>query len=362
MGSKKSVEYQPVVAIPPGETIKENMEFLGMNQIELAARLDITTKHLCNILKGNAPITYDTALGLETVIGPKAEFWMSLEAGYQLNRTRIQRAQEIEEELKLLQHIPYGQMSDHGWVKPTPDKIERVLNCREFFAVSSLSSIKPSYSAMMRQHQSIKEVSDYAVLAWLRRAEILGMERQVDTFNKRNLKQLVPIFRALTLEEPESFLPKLEDACAQCGVALVLVESLKKSYVCGATIWRNNRAILALSARGKRLDSFWFTFFHELIHILEHTKKESHINFDRDDNEVQADRMASSYLISDNQYQYFITKYDYSNKAAIRNYAAEIGFAPCILVGRLLKDGLLEYKFYNDMRPMFTFPESSPPT
>ncbi|HHV16763.1 MAG TPA: helix-turn-helix domain-containing protein [Gelria sp.] len=38
------------------------MEFLGMDQEELAARLGITSKHLSNILNANAPITYETAL------------------------------------------------------------------------------------------------------------------------------------------------------------------------------------------------------------------------------------------------------------------------------------------------------------
>lgn len=63
---------------------------MGMNQKELAARLDITPKHLSNIINGNAPITYDTALKLERVIGPSAEFWMNLETNYQLTKARLE--------------------------------------------------------------------------------------------------------------------------------------------------------------------------------------------------------------------------------------------------------------------------------
>lgn len=83
-GDNKS--FTPSVAIAPGETIKENMIFLGMNQSELAARLGITQKDLSNILNGSAPITYETALKLETVLGASAQFWMNLEANYQLNQ------------------------------------------------------------------------------------------------------------------------------------------------------------------------------------------------------------------------------------------------------------------------------------
>jgi len=55
----------------------------------LAARLGITTKHLSNILNGLDPITHDTALKLESVIGPSTEFWMELESNYQLNKIRL---------------------------------------------------------------------------------------------------------------------------------------------------------------------------------------------------------------------------------------------------------------------------------
>ena len=67
----------PAVAIPSGVTVKENMEFLCMHQKEQATRLDITEKHLNNIINGNSPVTYDTGFKLKTVIGPNAESWMN---------------------------------------------------------------------------------------------------------------------------------------------------------------------------------------------------------------------------------------------------------------------------------------------
>ena len=60
MGNKKDdASFMPALAIPPGETIRENMRYLGMNQKELALRLDLTTKHLSNVLNGKDSITYD---------------------------------------------------------------------------------------------------------------------------------------------------------------------------------------------------------------------------------------------------------------------------------------------------------------
>ena len=50
ISKKDNRGFEPVIAIPPGATIRENMGFLGMNQRELAVRLDNTEKHLSNIL------------------------------------------------------------------------------------------------------------------------------------------------------------------------------------------------------------------------------------------------------------------------------------------------------------------------
>lgn len=96
VSKKENSEFMPTVAIPPGDTIKENMDYLGMSQKELAARLGITEKHLSNIINGNSPITYDTALKLESVIGPSADFWMNLETRYQLNKARLEKEDELK--------------------------------------------------------------------------------------------------------------------------------------------------------------------------------------------------------------------------------------------------------------------------
>lgn len=216
-----------------------------------------------------------------------------------------------------------------------------------------MSSIKPSYAVAFRTHKQVREISDFGVLAWLRRAELKGLNVEVKKFNKRKLKSLIPTFRELTLKEPAEFYPEMKRLCAECGVALVLVPYLPKTYICGATIWRNNKAILSLSVRGKRADVFWFTFFHELAHLINHSSNEFHISFDNEDGEDEADHLASNYLISEKQYKNFIEEYDYTDKIQIINYSHEIGISPCILLGRLQHDKLIGYQYYNDLKPSF---------
>ncbi len=53
-----------------------------MTQAELARRAGLTPKAISGIIKGREPITPDTALALERVLGTPASFWCNLERNY----------------------------------------------------------------------------------------------------------------------------------------------------------------------------------------------------------------------------------------------------------------------------------------
>lgn len=354
VNKKENNSFKPMIAIPPGETIKENMEFLGMSQKELAVRIGITEKHLSNILNGKAAITYDTALNLESVLGPSAEFWIELESGYQLDKARLEKENELAIDLNVLKDIKYNEMSKRGWIRNTSIRAERVINCREFFGVANLSLI-PRTAAVMFRKNEIGDETNLNILAWLREAELQGMKVETDDFDKNKLRKFIPKFRELTLESANEFYPKIKKLCAECGVALVLVEDLPGNGICGATIWRNGKAILALTVRGKRADIFWFTLFHELAHIINHKKEQCDINFDDKSSKIEkeANDIARDYLIPNHLYNEFVEKYDVNSKLDIIKYSKMIGIAPSILTGRLMFDGYISYDQFSELRPSF---------
>lgn len=355
MGNKKeNNEFLPMIAIPPGETIKENMEFLGMTQKELAARMGITEKHVSAILNGKASITYDTAINLENIFGPSAEFWMELENGYQLDKARLAKENELAVDLEILKGIKYNNMAKNGWVEKTTSRKERVSNCRKFFGVANLSLISDATAVMFRK-KTCETEKNLNILAWLRQAELSGMKVTTSEFNRRKLMKLIPVFRKLTLKHASEFYPKMRELCAECGVALVLVEDLPGNGISGATIWKKNKPILALTVRGKRADIFWFTFFHEIAHIINHKKDQYNISFDKDDFELEkeANELARDYLIPNDLYKKFLENYSFNNKEHIIRYSKEIDIAPSILVGRLMFDEYISYDQFSDLRPSF---------
>jgi addiction module HigA family antidote len=96
MGNKRENKYMPDKVFPPGDTLSETLEEIGMSQAELAERMDVTPRHINSIIKGKAAISEDTALCLERVLGVPASFWQNLEQQYRKYRSFVDREQERE--------------------------------------------------------------------------------------------------------------------------------------------------------------------------------------------------------------------------------------------------------------------------
>ena len=70
--------------IHPGETLREDLDVLGMSAAELARRIEVPVNRITEILNGRRSITGDTALRLGRFFGTSGEFWLNLQKLYEL--------------------------------------------------------------------------------------------------------------------------------------------------------------------------------------------------------------------------------------------------------------------------------------
>ena len=74
-------------AIPPSEMLREEfLAPLGLGQVEAARRLGISLNRLNEIILGKRGITADTALRLARLFKTSAQFWMRLQADWDLHQ------------------------------------------------------------------------------------------------------------------------------------------------------------------------------------------------------------------------------------------------------------------------------------
>lgn len=71
--------------LTPGEILKEEyLEPMNISQSKLARDLDIPVSRINDIVNGTRAITADTAVRLAEYFGVGADFWMALQAKYEL--------------------------------------------------------------------------------------------------------------------------------------------------------------------------------------------------------------------------------------------------------------------------------------
>lgn len=346
-------ESRTYIATPPGETIKEQLEDRNMIQKEFAERMGYSPKHISKLINGEAPLTQQTAQKLEMVFGIPAVFWTNLEAIYRDKLSKAEEENQMDADTEVVKNFPYSEISRHSWVPQTNDKNERVINLRKFFEVTELRLLeKEQITKIACRRLKVTDKSDAALLTWAQKAKREARKRETSPINIVKLKTQLPTIRSMTLQEPRIFMPQLTTLLANCGIALIVLPHLEGSGLQGVVFKDGNKIVLGTTLRGKYADKFWFSLFHELGHImLEHIKHPENLT---EEDEEAANQWAADHLISQDDFQYFISKNDFSQNA-IQDFAHTIGIAPGILVGRLQKEQFIKYNQLNSLKVKYVF-------
>ena len=70
--------------IRPGETLRDDLDALGMSAAELARWIEVPVSRITEILNGRRAVTGVTALRLGRFFGTSGEFWLNLQKLYEL--------------------------------------------------------------------------------------------------------------------------------------------------------------------------------------------------------------------------------------------------------------------------------------
>lgn len=82
-------------AIHPGEHLAEQLAELNMSAAELGRQLGVPTNRITSIVNGQRAITGDTALRLGHFFGTNPQFWLNLQALYDLRVAESESGRQI---------------------------------------------------------------------------------------------------------------------------------------------------------------------------------------------------------------------------------------------------------------------------
>jgi len=106
-------EKEILEPINPGEILREDfLEPLGISINRLSRELSVPPNRISEIVNGKRSITADTALRLQRYFGVEAQFWLNLQAEYDLRMMKRKVWADIEQRIIPLKQP--GEGIQHG--------------------------------------------------------------------------------------------------------------------------------------------------------------------------------------------------------------------------------------------------------
>lgn len=338
------IEYNGTIAFHPSYYIKEIIDSMGITQEDFAKRLGTTPKNLSILLKGEQELSLELAMRLSRMLDTSIDYWLNLQRKYDALVAEFKSEEELHREREVFKLIEYKYFREHFKLPDLPRKIdEQIAQVRALLKVSSLCVLlKEDLAVNYRSYTSLLSESNIVNANIMVQLAInRAIEIDAPKYDKKLFLESVEYALTLTSHHDE-FLPLLQERFRESGVILVVLPNLKNSGINGATKKIGNKILLMVNDRRGYADTFWFSLFHEIGHIL---NNDYGISFDghNDEAEELADVYAQNALIPQEKYSAFIRKNCSFNETIILEFAKEISRDPGIVLGRLQKDKIVPY-------------------
>ena len=338
---------------PPGEYLRDELEERGWTEAEFAQILGRPPQALSEILNGRKEITPETAVALGDALGTSPELWLNLQTAFRLHQLRDDRPAmtPVARRARLRSLVPVRELQKRGWLPATDD-----LDVLEE-SVCALLGVRapdesPRFLAAARRSNAADSFTPEQT-AWVARVRQLGEARVIKKFDRSKLEKFaVDLVRRI--HDPLD-LRQLRKWLGEIGIVLVILLPLKGSKIDGVVLFsKSGNPIIGLSTRWDRMDSLIFTLLHELAHLVRKHVSPGQVQVDEEIEtnssqgiEAEASHLAAGWVVRSGL-QFGPSR---PTMPQILAAARENGVHPSLIIGRLQRDGRLDWKDYRRSIP-----------
>jgi len=352
MGTENN-QYLPPIAFHPGEILREKLEELGMGMKEFAVRSSKPEKTIHAIMNSTSSITPEMAVLFENVLKIPAHFWLNMQRSFDEFCARKEHEELLAESTEWALKFPIADMVRKGWLPAKSSITDKTQELLAYFSISNPKAWEDYYinqKLKVAFRISLAHTNEpHAISAWLRRGELQAALLPSNPYSEKNFKDVLPKIKNIMITHPDDYFKQLQETCLESGVKVVFTPCIKKAPLNGSTRWLNDTPLIQLTGRGNRNDTFWFTFFHEVGHILLHGKKDIFLEnpeYSEQDQEKEnaADIFAISHTFPEGNLMEMAQngRFEMSD---IKESAKKFNTHPALIVGRLQREKLIPFSF-----------------
>lgn len=341
--------------VPTGNIIKDYLEEYGITQKDLADRINMSEKHISNVLNGKSRLTEEFALKLEKIITTvPASYWLNYEAKYREQLVREEEIATINKwDLKSLAKKFHFKEVFYGLNLNLTEQAIEMLKLLKISDFNNFDNVYKDISVDFMEDGGERE----ALAIWLNmcESEIEIQNENIENvkYRESEVKENFKKFKMLSNNiNTESSINSCRKLCNKLGIYLVFCEAITNSKVRGALTTYKNHPAIYISGRFKSHANTWFAFIHEIGHlVLHYNKNDIIVSYEEDENdkENEANIFACDFFINQKQYQNFCNKNDITVET-IKKFAKEQGTIPEFVVARLQRDKIIRYNQFKYVR------------
>ncbi len=341
----------------PGEYIRDELKLRGWTQEDLARVIGRPLPTVNEIIQGKRAVMPEMAIALAQALGIPAEVWVQREAAYRLSLASVAGGDDVQRRAKIYSLAPIKEIQKRGWIRASDniDVIEHDL--LKLFRLTSLDQEFTIPGAARKTNARTPLTSTQR--AWAARVRQLASvipARSVGVYDESKIDSLKASLRKLAAYSSE--VKKVPQLLMNYGIRYVVVEGLSGAKVDGWATWLNPESpVIGMSLRYDRLDSFWFTLGHELMHVQH--RDESPIDGDvagldelplevKPPMERRADEGSAAMFVPPAELESFIRSVSplYSTER-INQFANQIKMHPNVIIGQLKHRGEIGHSAHN---------------
>jgi len=349
-------------AVAPGEYLEEWIEDQGLSQQRVAELMGCSRKQINEIVHGRAPVSSDTAIRLERVVGIPADSWLRYEAAYRADLARISDQENLAAHVDDIGPSAISYLRSLGATKATR-RTPGVLvsdflafhRCGTWDAYTHLHERASSGDYALAALKDAGATIDQTVLmTWLRAAESAEpFERGRNyVYDSDQLRSVLPLLRDRAAAPDTTMLRDIASMLADVGVVLMVVEPPQRFPLLGITRWIDKRVpVIQQTGRWGKDGFVIWTLFHELGHVLNDPRGEMHLEYSTKKKrtsaaEKTANKFAMDVLFGESGIEPFR---GLTRDREIADAARRLGIAPGVAVHQMHRRRMLDYGYGNGL-------------
>lgn len=332
-----------------GTILKDYLEFHDISQSDFANRLNITFKHMNEILNENTDISIDLmiAISLLTDINPNEILEKEQKKKmYNYLNSKFKTEKEIN---NYLNNFYIKDIHKLGWITLKDEKsyVQNAIDLLEYLNIRNFDILEEYFNQRFEYNKN-NTINNKKIMIWTKRCDALAQRQQVTKYNSSNLKELLEKIKTMTKEPFDS--ENLIKLFNKYGIKLVIEETLKETKINACTLVKGTTPTIYIDKKIKDKAQFYFVLYHELSKIKsDYNKLKKKINvYSQKDSPSKQDNFALNMMVENKIYEQ-IKKDIYNIIPICEKNNIPVSFAHYILK----KDGIIntktnEYNLYQE--------------